>query len=334
MELNVKDWKEFKLSDLFDIHKYNERKLNISDVKLVPLISATSDNNGVKNYVETDVYEYGNKITISCNGACGDAFYQPSCFMATSDVIVCSPKFKMTERIALFICVIIGEEKCKYNYGRKFKLDKVSNTLIKLPTIYGIEGAITPDFEFMENYIKSLNSQTIKTSINTEREHRSENSLQLDIENWKEFKIKDFFTIKRGRRLKAEDRIKGDIPYFSASKDNNGLTDYISEPLFVENNALIYTTFGDCFYIEKEFTASDEVTILKYDGINKYNAMFIVAILNANKYKYAYGRKAYLNKYEDSIIKLPVRRNEGINYTIDFNFMENYIKKLYYSDKI
>ena len=109
----------------------------------------------------------------------------------------------------------------------------------------------------------------------------------LNTNNWKIFDLfKLFDEIKRGKRLIEEDRIKGEIPYFSASEFDNGLTDFIDNPLFIEEDSIIYTTFGDVFYIEGKFTTSDEVTIFKSKNINKYSALFIATILNYNKYKW------------------------------------------------
>lgn len=91
----------------------------------------------------------------------------------------------------------------------------------------------------------------------------------IDIREWKKFKIKDIFNIVRGKRLIENDREKGNIKYFSASETNNGLTDKISNPLFIERDSIIYSTFGDSYYIDDFFTASDEISILKNKKMNK-----------------------------------------------------------------
>ena len=151
------------------------------------------------------------------------------------------------------------------------------------------------------------------------------NTLSLNGRKWGTFYIKDIFRFYRGRRLKSEDRLMGEIAYYSASEINNGLTDKISNPLFIEKDALIYTTFGDCFYVKGNFTASDEITILKHKMLNMYNGLFVRTIIQKNRFKYAYGRKAYLNKWIKEKIKLPV----DINEEIDWKFMEDYIKDRY-----
>lgn len=141
---------------------------------------------------------------------------------------------------------------------------------------------------------------------------------------WKEYKMKDFFSISRGQRFVKVEHESGDMPYYSASNENNGVTDYISNPLFIEENALVYTTFGDCFYVEGKFTASDEISILKYPEINKYNALFIAGIVNSNKYKYEFKQKAFRKAFENDVIKLPI----GINGLPNFKYMEQYIRNM------
>ena len=64
--------------------------------------------------------------------------------------------------------------------------------------------------------------------------------------------------------------------------------------------------------------------------MNKYNALFIVTVIKTNRYRFSYGRKWTLEKMNESVIKLPTRADG----TPDFEYMENYIKSLPYSDKI
>ena len=104
----------------------------------------------------------------------------------------------------------------------------------------------------------------------------------------------------------------------------------ISNPLFIEKNALIYTTFGDCYYVEGEFTASDEITILKNKNINKYSGIFMSVVLSQDKFRFSFGRKAFMDRIKQLTVKLPITP-EG---EPDYQFMEDYIKTLPYSKYI
>ena len=147
--------------------------------------------------------------------------------------------------------------------------------------------------------------------------------LKLTDVEWGEFKIGNIFEIARGKRHIEKNRKKGSIPYYSASSVNNGVTDFISNPLFVMRNKIIVTTFCDAFYAGNTFTASDEITILDNKYINKHNGLFISNSIMSNKSKYAFGRKAFTERIKEQIIMLPIDSQGQPNW----QFMEDYIKK-------
>lgn len=189
--------------------------------------------------------------------------------------------------------------------------------------------------------MKSLNTQPLVT------QRGGSASPTLGVDRWKEFQVGRFFKAERGMRHIAEDRLPGNIPYYSASQDNNGLTDMISNPLFLSDNALIFSTFGDCYYVKGCFTASDEMTILKCDGLTETVGLFLSTVLSQSKYKFAFGRKAFQNKLLDEWFRLPVqhdaagqpvidpsRKYSDDGYIPDWAFMEQYIGSLPGSDLI
>ncbi len=100
---------------------------------------------------QTPIHD-GNTISVSYNGSVAEAFYQPTPFWATDDVNVLYPNFDMTPAIALFLCTVIRQEKYRFNYGRKWHLERMEQSVIKLPTAQ----AGQPDWDFMGNYIKTL----------------------------------------------------------------------------------------------------------------------------------------------------------------------------------
>lgn len=133
-----------------------------------------------------------------------------------------------------------------------------------------------------------------------------------------------FFSTLRGKRHIEKDRLQGDLPYVSASSFNNGVTDFISNPLFTRKNKLVVTTFCDAYYMESEFTASDEMVLLSHKKLNKYSGLFIVQTIKSNKNKYAFGRKAFSKRLQEQMILLPIDEKGEPNW----EFMENYIKQI------
>jgi len=181
----------------------------------------------------------------------------------------------------------------------------------------------------IHNYVGFLFSTYNIKQINPQQNTKS--NLNLHSKKWKYFLYDKIFSVnKRGKRLIEDNREKGELLYFSASEFNNGWTDKIANPLFIEKDAIIYTTFGDAYYVQGEFTASDEITIFKDDKLNVFNGLFLSAVMSKNKYKYSFGRKAFKNKWSKDLIPLPVDKNDNP----DWQFMEDYIKSLPYSSNL
>lgn len=152
IELHTESWKCFRYEELFNIERgAGARKEDVSDQGQTVFITSTKSNNGMIGKVDALPAHQGNTITVSRNGSVGDAFYQAEPFCSTEDVHVFNPKFAMNKYIAMFMLPLIRKEAFKYNYGRKWSLKRMNDSLLKLP----IRNE-SIDFEFMENYIKSL----------------------------------------------------------------------------------------------------------------------------------------------------------------------------------
>lgn len=151
--LAVTEWRAFALQDLFIIRK--GQRLTKANMRpgTMPYIGASDTFNGVTAQIGQDPIHKGGTITVSYNGSVAEAFYQPTDYWATDDVNVLYPKgFKLTPATALFICTIIRKEKYRFNYGRKWHLERMREAVIRLP----VTTANIPDWGFMEQYIKAL----------------------------------------------------------------------------------------------------------------------------------------------------------------------------------
>ena len=153
-KLKTNDWKYFNISCLFDVYTSKEENAMNRMNGTVPFISSTQFSNGVSMYVDDKPTIPMNTITVARNGSVGSAFYQPVSYCASpDDVRVFKPKeFKLNKYIALFLITIIEKEKFRYGFGRKFGTKRMNETKIKLP----VTAKGTPDWQFMEDYIKSL----------------------------------------------------------------------------------------------------------------------------------------------------------------------------------
>lgn len=170
--LDTAQWKSFRYGEIFTIKRgsYN-RKVDIVEDGSIPLIGATKLNNGVVSKLDRKTIEQASKgssnnhetskkifkgesyITISNNGSIGCAFYQPVDFACSQNVNLAELKYiKLNKYIALFLCTLIKLEKYRWTYGRKWIPSRMCESKIKLP----INDKGEPDWQFMEEYIKSL----------------------------------------------------------------------------------------------------------------------------------------------------------------------------------
>ncbi|MBI5393541.1 N-6 DNA methylase [Candidatus Woesearchaeota archaeon] len=192
------------------------------------------------------------------------------------------------------------------------------------------------DFEktLKECIIYSLRSGLIK---NVSEKSINDNLLNLNINNWKNFKIVDLFDIKKGERIVKEERIDGNIPLITATSENNGVVTYISYDEFKESKKifqgkLTIDMFFNVFYHDYEYFSDDNVHTLipKNISLNRYVCLFFVTVLRRLQYKYDFGRQVRLQRLYLDEIKLPVDKAGNP----DWQFMENYIKSLPYSSNI
>ena len=166
-------WEWFLYEEVFDIKGgYYNKKPEASVNGSIPFIGATEYNNGVtswhdikdidttsktgsgKNHARKEKIFSGRKyITVSNNGSVGYAFYQPHDFTCTHDVNPITTKnIEINAYIAMFISTLVELERYRWAYGRKWRPIRMPMSKIKLP----VDNNGEPDWQFMEDYIKSL----------------------------------------------------------------------------------------------------------------------------------------------------------------------------------
>lgn len=347
MNLNITNWKNYRLGDLFEIKKGKRLTSEEQTDGETPYIGAIDSNNGVANYIGQPPIHAGNTISLSYNGSVGQAFYQPVAFWATDDVNVLYFRDKNTtfnRDIALFICTILKMEQYRYCYGRKWVVNSMNETIIKLPTKEN-----RPDWDFMAQYIKALYSKPITSTI------KSSNTPNIDTVKWKRFIIKNLFDVILSKGdIQADDMAPGAVPLVSSGETNNGIVAYIDrggdgKAEIFDGNMLTVDMFCNAFYQKEEFYAVSHgrinILIPKFN-MDQYIGLFISAIINKEKYKYSYGRAVYSNVIANMEIKLPIQKSDNHpiidetckfsdeGYIPDWEWMGNYIKSLPYSDRI
>lgn len=331
--MNMDNWKKFKLKDIFDIYTSSNKNYLESEDGSVPYISSTQFNNGVSSFVQSEITQNENTITVARNGSVGSAFYHSYNYCASpDDVRIFKPKFEMNKYIALFLCTLIEKEKFRFAYGRKFGTKRMQITTVKLPT----KEKNTINWQWIENYVKNTLipklPQKAKTvwNENFDKHPLSNNKVYLNNKKWEWIKLAKIFKMERGVRLTKPDREKGNIPLITAGLENDGVAEYISnEDMKRYRNAITIDMFGNCFYRGYTFCCDDNILALINENLNAYTGLFLSTIINFDKYKFAYGRQYRQKNYNQHKIKLPVKNGRP-----DWQFMEDYIKSLPYSRAI
>ena len=155
------------------------------------------------------------------------------------------------------------------------------------------------------------------------------NLCKLSDRRWVWFNlVSDIFHCDKGKRLTKADSIEGDIPLVTAGENNQGVNRFVDNDMDIYSNCITIDMFGFCAYRGHEFCCDDNILVLIPNcKLSKYMMMFIVTVINQDKYKYAYGRQYRQKTLLKHKIKLPVDSKGNL----DWQFMENYIKSLPYS---
>jgi restriction endonuclease S subunit len=152
IKLSDRDWKWFAYSDIFDITKGKRLTTEERVSGSIPYISSSSINNGVDDYISNGFTDE-NCITFACYGSIGEVFYQPQkCWVSDNCNVFYVKNQILNQYIALFLCRLFRKEQFRFSYGMTGKMERLKTFKLKLPTNSNGQ----PDWQFMEDYIKSL----------------------------------------------------------------------------------------------------------------------------------------------------------------------------------
>ena len=159
IKLDTQNWKEFLIDDIFRIDK-GQRLEEINRIEgTTPLVTAGAYNQGINNYINYDIFKdkmdlNHNKLTVDmfCN-----VFYHEYEYFSDDNIHTLffknekNSKYYNNRYVNLFLATILKQLIHKYDFGRQVRLKRLPFDTIKLPVIND-----KPDFEFMEDFIKSL----------------------------------------------------------------------------------------------------------------------------------------------------------------------------------
>lgn len=342
MDLNLENklLKGFKVRDLFILESgivASFSKMLKGDQK-IDCVGATSRNNGSVGFVDSryrNLAVDGNCIVFirTGEGSVGDAIYKGNIFIPSKNVSVGRSE-KLNRYTANFLVNIINKQAHKYNYGYVRSDDRLENEILLLPT----DSHGNPDYAFMEAYMKDLEQKMLSKYKKFIGKRLSDLDIQMGGEislaskGWREFYLQDIFEkMQRGKRLKKADHKLGKTPYVSSTATSNGIDGFIGNEKGVRifKNCLTIANSGSVgatFYHSYKFVASDHVTKLENSNLNEHTYKFISVLMNRMGTKYSFNREINDSRIKKERIMLPVNQSDQP----DYEFMENYMKKLEY----
>ena len=168
LSLGQVEWKEFWIGGKDGIFSISSSNSGIDKSKLIevigkiPYITRSEVNNGVNLFVgkeQSKKYSLnkGNVITIGLDTQ--TVFYQSHFFYTGQNIQILEHK-NITKDIALVIIPLLKIQMRKFNWGGNgATLTRLKRTKILLP----IDSLGNPNWKFMEDYMKRIESEKIKT---------------------------------------------------------------------------------------------------------------------------------------------------------------------------
>lgn len=303
----------------------------------LPAITCTTQNNGIACYVPREKATiFKNCISVAANGD-APAFYQPHDFTILQDAYVL--KFKgeeLSDLHYLYFVSLLQKILTKFDWNNKSGWEKVKQEKIELPI--NEDGTIA--FEFMENYIKELETERIKElevylqvtglknytlsakekealnafeAAQNERERERVSGTPL---KWREFKIGELFSVKSNPQLNKDSfefTENGEYPYFTRTCLNNGINGYVNyldEEHKIKGNGLAVGMLGmQFFYMQKDFYAGQftKTCYPKFKRFNQKIAHFFITYLNKQQSQFqAVLVRDFEKTFNETKILLPI----------------------------
>lgn len=313
-----------ELSNLFEVfYGTNLELVNLEecppgDPDAIRFVSRTEKNNGVSAYVRREEVVPNSAMTISVagGGSVLATFLQEKEYYSGRDLYILRPLKNMSKTELLFYVYAIRANRYRYNYGRQAN-----------KTLKDIRVPASPPKDWMEVDVSQVDDLRRGSILNK--------NFDLDTHKWYPFHLTTLFDIT-GTRTTSVDALRlygpGEHPYVTTQSSNNGVEgfyDFYTE----EGNVLTVDSAvtGFCAYQEKNFSASDHVEkLVPLFALNRFIGIFISTVINQDRYRYNYGRKASQTRLKDGVVRLPVNKDGTPNW----EFMENYIKSLEFSQNL
>lgn len=341
------EWGKYRIDDLFKIQtsakRFDANKVNIIENGRYPYVVRTSSNNGQKGFLDENESFLNAGNTISFGQDTATIFYQEKPYFTGDKIKVLVPKvYKFNKKNAQFFLASMNIAFSKFSWGSsRFNVDVLKEQVIMLPT-----KCDSIDFEFMESFIEELEAERIEeleaylsVSGLKDTQLTADELSVLDKFNsikWKKFNLETLFgKSTRGKRLKGDDRIGGNLPFVTAGEADEGISAFISNDVEIfSSNSTTIDMFGSAKYRNYNYGADDHIAVVHTENLSKYAAIFVTSACHKSAHNgdFSYSRNFYAKDADKLYISLPVK-NEQPDYEL-MSTLISAIQKLVIADVV
>lgn len=347
-----RQFRKFSMNDLFVIitpkKRINANTVTIYDYpKGHPYVVRTSQNNGIRGYIEYDEKYLNPKNTISFGQDTATMFYQERPYFTGDKIKILQLKIdKLNHRTAMYLLASMQKAFSMFSWGQsKFNVSTIGEVKFDLPmlpyvsqkTVYDLNDI---DWDYMHEYIRELEQERIRelelylkvTGLSNYELTDEEKIIMAKIgkiggAKQVHFKISDLFDIKNSHNILKTDIVfgSGKIPYVTAGQNNNGIMGYIDyDKNMLENGNCIFIGGKSMTvsYQEQDFFSNDSHNLLltlksNTERKEKSQLFMVCSIYKSLSSKYAWNDSISYKKIQSDIFYLPICLNTDGSPKID-----------------
>lgn len=338
-------FEKYRIGELFDIST-PKKKFNANAIEFgtkYRYVVRTSQNNGVRGFLDEDEKYLNPANTISFGQDTATIFYQDQPYFTGDKIKIMNflPN-KLNPMIACYLLSVMNKAFSTFQWGQSSFNEKILNdVVVSLPTL---NGEIA--FSYMESVIRELQYESIiklndylkGCGLGNTELIQEEKDAVLKLRNggvvWKEYKVcgeNGIFNVNNTHNILQSQIISnsGEYPYVTASESNNSVTTYVNydiEQIEKGNSIMIGGKTLVITYQESDYFSNDSHNLACYlkdeNGKSKEAQLFLVsALYKSLKPKYSWGDSISGKKIQKDTIFIPVT----VDGEIDWDFMQNLI---------
>ena len=293
-------------------------------------VTRKESNNGVDGFIDYDENFLNVDFPVITVGAeTAMPFVQNFPFFTGVKVNILSPKKSLSRFTLMFIAQSIKMQREKFTYA--FAL--ISSRLKKLRIFLPVTDDDTPDYEYMENYVRAVEEEILQRYREFVSIANAAQVPPLKEKVWRAFFIGDLFRLETGKAkgLNHLEQDENGISYLGATNRNNAVLTFVKpvENLIQRGNCIAFIRNGEgsvgySVYKSEDFIATSDITCGYADFLNEFVGIFITTVADKVRGKYSFNYKRSETRLRREKLMLPV--NEAGEP--DFEYMENYVRNI------